>query len=184
MPAASQIGRTLVGAGVGSVLSWAPGRLYLAGPYDGAGLSTVAITAAQVGPFDLGTIVVRSALRVDPETGHASSIRRGAASIPHIVDGIPLHVRDIQVYVDRPQFILNPTSCDPFAYRLRAPSIARRGDQADASEPFQVSDCSRLPYDAEVRREGVRRNKARRPPGLLAATVRRRLAKRTPPAPK
>jgi hypothetical protein len=143
-PQASQIGRTLVGAGVGSVLSWAPGRLYLAGPYDGAGLSTVAISAAKVGPFDLGTIVVRTALRLDPETAHVSIDSSGSAPIPRILDGVPLHVRDIRVYVDRPQFILNPTSCDPFAVDFDF--LDAEGTSAAASTPFQVSDCSRLPF--------------------------------------
>ena len=57
----------------------------------------------------------------------------------------PLRVRDIQVRIDRPQFILNPTSCDPFAIDFGF--LDAEGAQADASEPFQVSDCSRLPYD-------------------------------------
>ena len=44
-PAASEIGRTLVGGGVGSALAYAPGKVYLAGPYNGSALSIVAITA-------------------------------------------------------------------------------------------------------------------------------------------
>ncbi len=50
-PAASQIGRSLAGAGVGSALAYAPGKIYLAGPYHGSAISLVAITAAKVGPF-------------------------------------------------------------------------------------------------------------------------------------
>ncbi|HEY8808878.1 MAG TPA: hypothetical protein VIM28_02550, partial [Solirubrobacterales bacterium] len=37
-PATSQIGRVLAGAGVGSVLTYVPGKIYLAGPYKGAPL--------------------------------------------------------------------------------------------------------------------------------------------------
>ena len=75
-PAASQLGRTLAGAGVGPDLTYVPGKIYLAGPYGGAKLSIAAITPIKVGPFDLGTLVIRQALRVDPEYGR-SHLRRG-----------------------------------------------------------------------------------------------------------
>ncbi|MFZ1153381.1 MAG: hypothetical protein WAN93_00605, partial [Solirubrobacteraceae bacterium] len=50
-PAASQIGHTLVGTGVGAVLAYVPGKIYLAGPFRGAPFSLVAVTSAVVGPF-------------------------------------------------------------------------------------------------------------------------------------
>jgi hypothetical protein len=112
-PAASEIGRTLVGAGVGSVLTYAPGKVYLAGAYHGSPLSIVAITAAKVGPFDLGTVVVREAVRVNYETGEVFIDAGGSDPIPHIIKGVSTHLRDIRVYVERPDFALNPTSCDP-----------------------------------------------------------------------
>ncbi|MCW2989067.1 MAG: hypothetical protein JWM24_2005, partial [Solirubrobacterales bacterium] len=90
-PKASEVGHTLVGAGVGNVLAYAPGRLYLAGPYHGSNLSLVSITAAKVGPFDLGTVVVRFALKIDPETAEVSVDGATSDPIPHIVDGIPVH---------------------------------------------------------------------------------------------
>jgi hypothetical protein len=111
-PAASQIGRTEAGYGVGGVLAWAPGALYLAGPYKGAPLSVVAIDSALVGPFDLGVVIVRSAIRVDPRSAQVRIDSAGSDPIPHILRGIPLHLRDIRVYVDRPQTMLTPTSCD------------------------------------------------------------------------
>jgi uncharacterized repeat protein (TIGR01451 family) len=111
-PAASQVGRTLVGAGVGSVLTYVPGKIYLAGPYHGSALSIAAITAAKVGPFDLGTVVVREALKINPETAEVFIDATGSDPIPHIIDGITVHLRDIRAYVERPEFTLNPTSCD------------------------------------------------------------------------
>ncbi len=149
---ASQIGHTMVGAGVGSVLSWAPGRLYMAGPYDGAQLSTVAITAARVGPFDLGTVVIRTTLRIDPETGRATVDSSGSAPFPQIIDGIPLHLRDVQVYVDRPEFIINPTSCEPFSigWNLTGAGAGPPSTLEDVSSsptnPFQVAGCAALPF--------------------------------------
>jgi hypothetical protein len=111
-PASSLIGHTEAGYGVGGVLAWAPGALYLGGPYHGAPLSVVAIDSALIGPFDLGTVVVRSAIRIDPRTAQASIDSAGSDPIPHILAGIPLHLRDIRVDVDRPDFTVNPTSCD------------------------------------------------------------------------
>ena len=151
-PPASQIGHTLVGAGVGSVLSWVPGRLYLAGPYDGAQLSVVAITAARVGPFDLGTVAIRTALRIDPETGRATVGSSPSAPFPQIIDGIPLHIRDVQVFVDRPEFIINPTSCEPFSIGWNltgagaGPPSTLEDVSSTAADPFQVAGCAALPF--------------------------------------
>ena len=101
-PAGSQVGRTLAGYGVGAILAWAPGNLYLAGPYHGAPLSIVAVDSALIGPFDLGVVVVRSAIRVDPRSAQVSIDSAASDPIPHILAGIPLHLRDIRVFVERP----------------------------------------------------------------------------------
>jgi hypothetical protein len=151
-PAASQIGRTLVGAGVGPALAYAPGRLYLAGPYNGSPLSLVAITAARVGPFDLGTVVVREAFKINPETAEVFIDATGSDPIPHIIKGIPVHLRDIRAYTDRPDFVLNPTSCrrTSTASTLLGSGLDF-GSVADdrpvtVSTPFQAADCAALPF--------------------------------------
>ena len=106
----------------------------------------VAIDSAMVGPFDLGIVVVRSAIRVDPHTAQVSIDSAGSDPIPHILDGIPLHLRDIRVYIDRPNFTLNPTTCDPFAVTstltgsgraLRRPGrrLDRRRDRRPSRSP-------------------------------------------------
>jgi hypothetical protein len=151
-PAASQVGRTLVGAGVGSSLTYVPGKLYLAGPYHGSSLSIAAITAVKVGPFDLGTVVVREALRVNPETAEVFVDATGSDPIPHIIQGIPTHARDIRVYVDRPEFTLNPTSCEPNSVASTVlGSGLDFGSAADDSPVtvttrFQAADCASLPF--------------------------------------
>jgi hypothetical protein len=151
-PAASEIGHTLVGAGVGSVLVYVPGKVYLAGPYNGSALSIVAITAAKAGPFDLGTVVVREALKVNPETAEVFIDATGSDPIPHIIAGIPVRLRDIRVYVDRPQFVLNPTSCKPTS---TASTVRGAGldftSEADnnpvtVTSPFQAADCASLGF--------------------------------------
>jgi uncharacterized repeat protein (TIGR01451 family) len=155
-PANSEVGHSLVGAGVGNVLAYAPGKLYLAGPYHGSPISLVSVTAAKVGPFDLGTVVVRFAIDVNHETAEVSVDGANSDPIPHIVDGIPIHLRDIRAYVDRPGFTLNPTSC---AKKSTASTILGSGlnfaSSSDdvpvtVSSPFQAADCSSLGFKPKL----------------------------------
>ena len=155
-PAASKIGKTSSGFGLGSVLTYAPGNLYLAGPYHGAQVSVVAIDSALVGPFDLGTIIIRSAIRIDPSTAQASIDAGGSDPIPHIVKGIPIHLRDVRIYIDRPEFTVNPTGCDAesLASALNG-SGSLFADPADdtratASGPFQAFNCSSLGFQPRL----------------------------------
>jgi hypothetical protein len=151
-PAASEVGHTLVGAGVGTVLAWAPGKVYLAGPYHGSALSIVSVTSATVGPFDLGTVVIRFALRINPLTGQAEIDSTGSDPIPHVIDGIVVHVRDIHVYVDRSQFMVNPTSCDPLSISNTItgagadPSNLADQTPITVTTPFQAADCLNLGF--------------------------------------
>ena len=117
--AATQVGSTIGCAGVGSYLTYVPGSIYLAGPYGGAQLSIVAITPAVAGPFDAGTVVVRQAISLDSATGEAIIDGSQSDPVPHILKGIPLRLRDLCVSVDRPDFTLNPTSCEPEQTRAR-----------------------------------------------------------------
>lgn len=147
-PAASQIGRTLAGAGVGPDLTYVPGKIYLAGPYAGAKLSIVAITPIKVGPFDLGTLVIRQALRVDPNTAEVTSDGMSSDPIPHILQGIVVHARDIRVYVDRDNFVLNPTNCERKA--ATATVISGIGQSVGVSSPFQAADCASLGFKPKL----------------------------------
>jgi hypothetical protein len=151
-PASSKIGRTLAGAGVGSQLTYVPGSLYLAGPVGRAPLSVVAVVPAVTGPFDVGTVVVREGLTLNPLTAEVEVDGASSEPIPHILAGIPLRLRDLRVYVDRDDFTLNPTSC--------APSVARAtlyGSHLDLFDPaddvpasltsrFQAADCANLGF--------------------------------------
>jgi hypothetical protein len=151
-PAASQIGRLLVGAGVGSVLAYVPGKLYLGGPYRGAPLSVVVVTPAVAGPFDVGTVVTREALTLNPETAEVEVDGSASDPIPHILKGIPLKLRDLRVYVDRERFILNPTSCDPSSARATLfGSFLDVFSPADdvpvaLSTRYQAANCLNLPF--------------------------------------
>ncbi|HEY0318638.1 MAG TPA: hypothetical protein VGC49_10160 [Solirubrobacterales bacterium] len=146
-PASSQVGTTTVGAGSGPLPIYvpeagrAPTAVYLAGPYKGAPYSLVVKVPAQAGPFDLGTVTVRNALRIDPETTQVTST---SDPLPQILQGIPITYRDIRVEVNRPDFTLNPTSCDPM--KVSSTLVSNQGRTATPSVGFQVSSCERLGF--------------------------------------
>ena len=178
-PAASQIGTTLGGAGVGSQLTYVGGKLYLAGPWHGDPLSVVAITPAVAGPFDAGTVVVREALRLNPVTARAEVDGAASDPIPHILKGIPLELRDLRVYADRPDFTLNATSCEPFAAES---TIWGEGTAleplaphpVDLSARYQAAGCASLGFEPKLNlklKGGTRRGAF---PALHAAYVPRK----------
>jgi len=141
-PAASQIGRVIAGAGAGENPFYVDtGRAYLAGPYKGAPLSIAAVTPAVAGPLDLGTVVVRNAVEINPET---AQVRVVSDPIPTILHGILLDVRDIRVEIDRPGFTLNPTNCEEMF--LGADVRGEKGDVATLANRFQVGNCAALKF--------------------------------------
>ena len=145
-PAASRVGSVAVGAGAGpSPLNVDTGRAYLAGPYKGAALSLAIVTPALAGPFDLGNVLVRTALRVDPAT---AQITAKSDPLPTILHGIPLDLREIRVNVDRPGFTLNPTSCESMQVTSTITSVG--GTNATPSDRFQVADCERLGFTPKL----------------------------------
>lgn len=146
-PAGSTIGHLIAGAGVGSSLTFVGGDLYLAGPYLGAPLSVAAIVPAVAGPFDLGTVVTRLPLRLNPRTGVVTAGGEDGDALPHILAGIPLRVRDVRVHIDRPRFALNPTSCDPLRTTARIWGSDASGEvMASPVARFQAGDCARLGF--------------------------------------
>jgi hypothetical protein len=151
-PQASEIGHTLVGVGVGAVLAYNPGKLYMAGPFDGAPFSVVSVTAAKVGPFDLGTVIVHLPLNIDPVTAQVSIPAGAADQIPHIIKGVVVHVRDIRVYVDKPDFTLNPTNCNPLTFAANVIGAGQNfASPADdmtvaTNNRFQTANCANLAF--------------------------------------
>jgi hypothetical protein len=151
-PLGSEVGSVVAGAGVGSTLVYVPGRLYFAGPYNGAPFSIVAVTPAVAGPFDLGTVVVRVALSLDPLTGEVHVDGDRSDPIPHILQGIPLSLRDLRVAVDRDGYTINPTNCDRFSVRgTLFGSYLDFLDPADdvpvgVSNPYQAANCLNLGF--------------------------------------
>ena len=144
-PASSELGIINAGAGAGPTPLHIQGRAYLAGPYKGAPLSVVAITPAVAGPFDLGVVVVRSALYLDPTTAQGRAV---SDPFPQILHGIPANLRSVALHVTREPFTLNPTSCDPKSFAGAATSAL--GQIAPLADRFQVGDCDSLPFKPKL----------------------------------
>jgi hypothetical protein len=149
-PAASQIGRTTIASGVGATPVYvpqpgkAPTGVYLAGPYKGAPYSVVVEVPAQAGPFDLGVVTVRAALNVDPIDAHATVV---SDPLPAMLLGIPLSVQKINVTIDRPGFMANPTNCSQMQI---AGKVSSAQTTVDRQAPFQVGGCAALPLKPKL----------------------------------
>lgn len=163
-PAASRVGTVTVGAGAGvNPFYTQSGRVYLAGPYKGAPLSLAVVAPAVAGPFDLGSVVVRNALRIDPETAQITSV---SDPLPTILHGIPLDLREVRVELNREHFTLNPTNCDPLS--VGSTITSAQGATANPSVHFQVAGCESLAFKPKLslRLSGGTRRSAH--PGLRA----------------
>jgi hypothetical protein len=152
-PAESLLGTATTNSGTGTPLKLG-GKVYLAGPYKGAALSLVTITPAVAGPFDLGTVVVRVALNVEPETAQIHAV---SDVIPDVFGGVKLDLRSINLDIDRSQFMLNPTNC-----AAQATTGAINGGGADptnsatfssyaVNDPFQATECNKLGFKPKLK---------------------------------
>ena len=128
-PPASAIGTTTVGVGPGEDPFYLPepgqpaNNVYLTGPtlprgptlpegsdHSGAPFGLSIVVPAIAGPFDLGEIVMRARIEVDP---HTAQLTISSDPLPSIREGIPLDIRTVHVSIDRAGLHLQP-------HRLRA----------------------------------------------------------------
>ncbi|MBS1869466.1 MAG: hypothetical protein JSS99_07355 [Actinobacteria bacterium] len=146
-PAASLIGHVVAGAGAGPLPFYlSGGRVYVTGPYAGAPFGLSVVVPAVAGPFDLGTVVVRAAVFVDRRT---AALRVVTDPLPQALQGIPLQLRDVRVAVDRPGFMVNPTSCAEKQVRGMVESVA--GRVVGVHDRFRAADCGALPFHPRLR---------------------------------
>jgi hypothetical protein len=166
----SQIGETVATSGPGAAPLSLTGQVYLTGPYKGApyGLSIVVPTAGQAGPFDLGDVVVRAGIYIDRTT---AAVTVKSDPLPIILQGIPLRLRRVNVTIDRPNFMRNPTNCTPSQIlghitsagvdEAGNPVVGVVNDQGaafsqnegavvDLSVPFRVGRCRDLDYTPKL----------------------------------
>jgi hypothetical protein len=148
-PAASQIGTLSAGVGAGPSPNYFAGKVYLAGPYKGAPLSLAIVSPGIAGPIDLGNVVVRAALHVDPSSTQVTAV---SDPFPTILHGVLLRVRDVRLRMDRPQTTINPTNCSPMSVNGQITgvggSLFTTADDSlfSASTPFQVANCASLSF--------------------------------------
>jgi hypothetical protein len=152
-PASSQIGTVTTRAGTGPNPVTITGKAFLAGPYKGAPLSLATITPAVTGPFDLGAVVVRVALFVNPATAQAHAV---TDPIPNVFGGVDLDIRSIDFNADREKFMRNPTNCSAGAISgfLNGggsdPSSPAAFSVFPVSTPYQATDCGALGFKPKL----------------------------------
>jgi hypothetical protein len=144
-PQTSEVGTATVAAGPGPLPLAVSGPVYLTGPYEGAPFGLEIAADATAGPFDLGTVLVRSRILVDPST---LAITIASGSFPQVVGGVPLRLRNIEVALDRAAFMVNPTSCAPQS--INATIDSSEGAGVVATTPFQVTDCEALSFAPRI----------------------------------
>ncbi|MGH2911071.1 MAG: hypothetical protein ACRDJ3_01200 [Solirubrobacteraceae bacterium] len=140
-PASSRVGSTTVAIGSGTQPFYQSGQVYLTGPYKGAPFGLSVVDPAVAGPFNLGNVIVRAALYINPHTTQVTAV---SDPLPQIIDGVPLRIRTINVTLDAPNFTLNPTSCAPMS--ITGTVASTQGAQAPVSSPFQAQGCRNLPF--------------------------------------
>jgi hypothetical protein len=163
--AASRIGTATTEAGPGARPFALPGIVSLTGPYKGAPFGLSIVVPAVAGPLDLGPVVVRAAIFVDPRT---TALRIVSNPLPTILQGIPLQLRSVQIAIDRPGFTFNPTSCAPVA--IAATIGSADGATAAVASRFQPADCASLGYAPKLglKLTGVGQTRDGQHPGLVA----------------
>ena len=137
----SLIGSSLASSGLGPDPYQLPGQLFLTEGYGGAPFGIVDITPAVAGPFNLGNVVVRSKLLVNPTTAVVTVVTE---PLPQHVRGIAVQLKQLNVTVNRPDFEFNPTSCERMTVTGSLSGL--EGASVPVSSPFQVSGCAGLPF--------------------------------------
>jgi len=137
----SEIGTATSLAGPGPDPFPETGRVYLTGPYKGAPFGLSVVTPAVAGPFNLGNVIVRSAISINPYT---AAVTVTSDPLPQFLDGVQLRLREVSVNVDRSGFMFNPTSCS--AQRVSTTLSALQGASAQVSSPFGLGGCTSLPF--------------------------------------
>ncbi len=139
--AASKIGDAFIDIGSGSQTAEVAGDAHLTGPYHGDPFGLAMIFHLNIGPFHLGTFVVRAAMKLDPQTGQVST---QTETLPQTFEGVPIRFQRISLDINRPGFLTAPTSCTP--KRVTATIQSTEGVVVHPSREFSVRGCIDLPF--------------------------------------
>jgi hypothetical protein len=138
----SLIGHVTVGVGAGSNPYYVTGKVFLTGSYNGAPYGLSFVVPAVAGPLNLGTVVVRAAVNVDP---HTAALTVTSEPLPQIIQGVPLNIRAVNVTLDREHFIFNPTTCNLLS--INATLTSALGASVPVSTRFQATNCGSLKFN-------------------------------------
>jgi hypothetical protein len=147
----TEIGETTVSVGVGGdPYSVKGGKVYITGPYKGAPFGLSIVNPAKAGPFDLGKVIVRAKVEVDPTTAALTitTDTEGPYKLPTILDGIPLQIRHVNVDINRPDFTFNPTNCSPV--QLTGSLGSTENAAFPVTVPFQITNCAVLAFKPKL----------------------------------
>lgn len=142
---ASRIGSATIATGAGSHPLYLPGSVYLTGPYRDAPFGLAIVVPADIGPLNLGMIITRAQVFLAPGDMHLSIL---SDPLPQIQDGIPLRLRGVNLTIDRPGFLFNPTECGQQAVNSTIESSD--GVSVARSTPFQVNGCKALTFTPQL----------------------------------
>jgi hypothetical protein len=125
--------------------------VYITEGYEGAPYGLSIVNPAKAGPFDLGQVIVRAKLEVDPVTAAitVTTDKTGPFAIPQIIDGIPLQIKHVNVTIDREGFTFNPTDCEP--QKITGSLTSSNGSEAGLAVPFQVTNCATLKFKPQFK---------------------------------
>jgi hypothetical protein len=142
-PEASLIGTVTAAAGVGPDPVYVQGKIYLTSAYNEGPFGEATVVPAVAGPYNLGTVIVRGSIRINPHTAQATVL---SDPFPEYIKstGVRADVQHVYVDLDRSEFTLNPTSCSPMS--LAATITSTTGTNANVSSPFEAANCSNLPF--------------------------------------
>ena len=120
------------------------------------------VTDAVAGPFNLGLVVVRARIDVDPETSAltVTTDETGPYALPQIIDGVPLRLKRVTVDIDRPNFMFNPTNCA--AQQITATISGRQDATAERVEPVRGGGLQEPRVQTEIRGLDQRADEPRR----------------------
>jgi hypothetical protein len=143
----SKIGETTASVGLGGdPYTVTGGEVFITEKYEGAPFGLSIVTPAVAGPYNLGKVIVRAKIEINPTTAAltVTTNSTGPYAIPRILDGIPLQIKHVAVTVNRPGFTINPTNCSPMAITGTLTSSERVS--SSVSVPFQVTNCASLNF--------------------------------------
>ena len=144
-PSDSRVGGVFMEVGSGPEPAALHGDAYLAGPYRRSPFSLLLVFRAGIGPFNFGTIAIRAAMQISAETGRVTVM---TDQLPATVEGLQVRIRTFALNMDRPGFLLNPTSCAPASVDATIESTT--GASTAVSSPFAATQCNRLGFKPKI----------------------------------